>query len=90
MLSLGAYAMHKITGHSGEVSGYGLRVVNGTCIPTLKVRVTTRKRHSKGCCVEDVTSAWLELDRMSYQMQPSSDQPCNLDREICSPVPIRR
>lgn len=90
MLSLGAYAIHKITGHTGEVSGYGLRVVNGTYLPTLKVRVTTRKRQTRGCCVEDVTSAWLELDQMSYEMQLSPERSCSFHEAVYSQVPWQR
>jgi hypothetical protein len=61
MLNIGDYAVHKTTGHSGKVLGYGLRIVNGVHRPTLRVRVTTRKNRGRGSCLEDVASAWAEL-----------------------------
>lgn len=73
MLSIGDYAVHKTTGHTGRVLGYGLRIVNGTHFPTLKVRVTTRKSNSRGSCVEDITTAWMELSNLNRSI--SCEQP---------------
>ncbi len=68
MVNIGDSVLHKRTGRSGKVFGYGYQMVNNTYLPTLIVRVVEAASLSQKSFVEDLSSAWIleqEASRLS-------------------------
>jgi len=52
------YVLHKMFKYSGTVIGCGRRLVNGSYLPTLRVRLSSSVIDSQNMVVEDLTSRW--------------------------------
>lgn len=50
--------LHKMFKYSGTVIGHGQRLVNGSYLPTLRVRLASSVIDSQGMVVEDLVSRW--------------------------------
>ena len=62
MLNVEDYAVHRKTGWVGKVIGYGHLMLNGTYLPTLKVHLVKGSGSAQGSIIEDLSSAWTEVD----------------------------
>jgi hypothetical protein len=72
------YVLHKTIGHAGTVIGYGRRLVNGTYVPTLKVRLSSSVITSKGMLVEDLVGNWSRAnieDDFPFLPETRNDRP---------------
>lgn len=52
------YVLHKMFKYSGTVIGFGRRLVNGSYLPTIRVRLSSSVIDSQGMVVEDLVSRW--------------------------------
>lgn len=52
------YVLHTMFKYSGTVIGYGRRLVNGSYLPTLRVRLASSMIDSQGMVLEDLVSRW--------------------------------
>jgi hypothetical protein len=62
MLNVEDYAVHRKTGWVGKVIGYGHLMLNDTYLPTLKVHLLKGSGSAPGSIIEDLSSAWMEID----------------------------
>ncbi len=65
MLNIGDCVLHKQTGRSGKVFGYGYQMVNSAYLPTLIVRVAEAASLSQKSFVEDLSSSWMLVEEAS-------------------------
>lgn len=52
------YVLHKVFKYSGTVISCGQRLVNGSYLPTLRVRLACSVIDSQAMVVEDLASRW--------------------------------
>jgi hypothetical protein len=63
MLTIGDYALHKITGKLGQVVAYGHEMLDSVYLPTLKVEVVSETGMGQRTFVEDLTSKWVLVEK---------------------------
>lgn len=63
MLSIGDYALHKITGKLGQVVAYGHEILDSAYLPTLRVEIANDTRVGQRSFVEDLTSRWMPVEK---------------------------
>lgn len=55
--------MHKLSGYTGKVIGYGHRMIDGAYQPTIRVNVTYSLSANRLTIVEDLISLWERVEQ---------------------------
>jgi hypothetical protein len=63
VFNLEDYARHQTSGCMGKVVGYGHKILDSVYLPTLKVQVVKDKELEQGAFLEDVSSAWVRVEK---------------------------
>jgi len=62
MFNLDDYVSHKLSGYIGKVVAYGHQMVDGTYLPTIRVRIHNHLTTSQLMFVEDIVGLWERVD----------------------------